>query len=77
MTCRQLGGACDIEFRAQTFEQMAELSRNHGMKMFQEHDGAHIRAMEEMMEMTKNPDQMKNWHESRKKEFDSLPDELS
>lgn len=31
MTCKQLGGACDKEFHAQTFEEMAELSKQHGM----------------------------------------------
>ena len=35
MTCRQLGGACELEFRANTFEEMAELSKKHGMEMFQ------------------------------------------
>ncbi|MFS4468741.1 hypothetical protein [Maribacter sp. 2210JD10-5] len=34
MTCKQLGGACDQEFRAYTFEEIAELSKNHGMEMF-------------------------------------------
>ncbi len=27
MTCKQLGGACDKEFQANTFEEMAELSK--------------------------------------------------
>ena len=27
MTCRQLGGACDKEFRANTFEEIAEQSK--------------------------------------------------
>ena len=36
MTCSQLGGACDKEFQAETFEEMAELSKQHGMEMFQQ-----------------------------------------
>ncbi|MGS0526510.1 hypothetical protein ACU8V7_16330 [Zobellia nedashkovskayae] len=35
MTCKQLGGACDMEFSANTFEEIADLSKNHGMEMFQ------------------------------------------
>lgn len=31
MTCKQLGGACDKEFHTETFEEMAELSKKHGM----------------------------------------------
>jgi len=27
MTCNQLGGACDKEFHAVTFEEMAEMSK--------------------------------------------------
>jgi hypothetical protein len=31
MTCRQLGGACDLVFLAQSFGEMAEQSKQHGM----------------------------------------------
>jgi predicted small metal-binding protein len=35
MTCSQLGGACDLEFTAETFDEMKKLSQEHGMAMFQ------------------------------------------
>ncbi|WP_281387345.1 hypothetical protein [Arenibacter arenosicollis] len=38
MTCKQLGGACDIQFHANTFKEMAELSKKHGMQMFKAGD---------------------------------------
>ena len=38
MTCKQLGGACDQEFQAETFEEMAALSQQHGKEMFQQQD---------------------------------------
>ena len=50
MTCKQLGGACDEAFTAATFEEIAELSKHHGMAMFQKADPAHLQAMEQMME---------------------------
>lgn len=34
MKCNQLGGACDFEFKADTFEEMAEQSKQHGTEMF-------------------------------------------
>jgi len=34
MTCKQLGGACDVEFKADIFDEIAELSKKHGMEMF-------------------------------------------
>ena len=74
MTCRQLGGACEKEFRANTFEEMAELSKQHAMEMIQEQDAAHLTAMQKMQELMKNPDEMSRWFESKRKEFESLPD---
>ena len=35
MNCKQLGGACDKEFHANFFEEIAEVSKQHGMEMFQ------------------------------------------
>lgn len=51
MTCKQLGGACDKEFHADTFDEMAEMSRKHGMEMVQKGDEAHIKAMNEMKKL--------------------------
>ena len=31
MTCKQLGGACDKKFHANTFDEMAGLSKKHGI----------------------------------------------
>ncbi len=75
MSCRQLGGACDKEFHANSFEEIAEMSKQHGMEMFQKKDEAHLRAMSEMQEIMKAPDAMKSWFENKKKEFDALPED--
>ena len=48
MTCAQLGGACDLTFQAETFEEMAQLSQQHGMQMHAENDAAHLEAMGKM-----------------------------
>ncbi len=74
MTCKQLGGACDKEFHAGTFEEIAEMSRKHGMEMYHEGDMDHIKAMEEMRELMQDPDAMRAWMENRQKEFDALPE---
>jgi hypothetical protein len=76
MTCKQLGGACDIEFHANSFEEMAELSKKHGMEMFQKGDKAHLEAMNEMKELMKTQDAMKTWFETKRKEFDALPEDM-
>ena len=74
MTCKQLGGACDEEFSANTFEEIAELSKQHGSAMFQQQDEAHLNAMQEMQALMQDPAEMQKWFESKKQEFESLPD---
>ena len=73
MTCKQLGGACSKKFRAKTFEEMVELSKQHGAKMFQKGDEEHIKAMNKMMGLMKNPSAMNKWMENKQKEFNALP----
>lgn len=72
MTCKQLGGACDEVFHANSFDEIAEMSKKHGMEMFQQGDEEHRKAMNEMQELMKNPDAMKEWFEIKRKEFDAL-----
>jgi len=72
MTCKQLGGACDHEFHADTFDEIAEISKKHGMEMFQKGDDAHLKAMNEMQELMSSPNGMKEWFEAKRKEFDAL-----
>lgn len=38
MTCNQLGGACDLEFRANTFEEMKQLSQKHAHEMYKKEE---------------------------------------
>ena len=75
MTCKQLGGACDLEFEANTFEEMAELSKNHGMEMFQKQDPAHLEAMGKMSELMQSPEAMGQWMDEKRREFEALPNE--
>jgi len=74
MTCKQLGGACDMEFTANTFEEMAEMSKAHGMEMFQANDAAHLEAMGAMKELMQSPEKMQAWFAEIKAEFDALPE---
>ncbi len=74
MTCKQLGGACDVEFNANTFEKIAEMSKKHGAEMFQKGDEAHLKAMGDMQQLMKSPDAMAAWFENKRKEFEALPE---
>jgi predicted small metal-binding protein len=72
MTCNQLGGACELEFHADTFEEMSEMSKAHGMEMFQKGDKAHLDAMEKMKSQMKSPDDYMTWFEAKRNEFEAL-----
>ena len=76
MTCKQLGGACDMAFNANSFEEIAELSKKHGMEMFKQADEKHLQAINDMMQLMKTPDAMKGWFDSKKKKFNDLPDDI-
>ncbi|MFC2067630.1 DUF1059 domain-containing protein [Chloroflexota bacterium] len=73
MTCKQLGGPCDAEFHAETFNEMVEMSQKHGMEMAEKGDLEHINVMEKMKEGMNNLQAMKEWIEKIQKEFDALP----
>lgn len=72
MTCKQLGGACDLEFHAETFEEIAKQSQQHGKEMFEQQDEAHIQAMQEMRTLMQDPEAMQQWMDEKRKEFEGL-----
>ena len=74
MTCKQLGCACDEIFQANTFEEMAELSKKHGLEMFQKGDFEHLKAIKEMQKLMQSAEKLKKWYKNKRKEFDALPD---
>jgi len=78
MTCKQLGGACDMEFHANTFDEVSDMSKQHGMEMFQKNDEPHLQAMHKMRELMQSPDsnKMQDWLKSKREEFDALPDNV-
>ena len=74
MTCKQLGGACDLEFHANTFEEIAKMSHEHGSKMFREGDEEHIKAGKKMKELMKDPQTIQQWMKKIREEFESKPE---
>ena len=75
MTCKQLGGACDMKFSANTFDEIAQLSQTHGKEMFQINDNSHIIAMNKMNKLMQNNDAMSQWFDAKKLEFEILEED--
>ena len=73
MTCRQLGGACDLMFHADTFDEMAAQSQSHARAMYAAHDADHLTAMEAMSVVMANPSTMIAWMDDKTQLFDDLP----
>lgn len=72
MTCKQLGGACDVAFKADSFDEIAKLSQQHGMEMFKKQDAAHLKAMDDMRALMQKPEEMAQWFAARRAEFEAL-----
>ena len=75
MTCKQLGGACDKAFRAETFDEIAGLSKQHGREMFQQGDEAHLKTMNAMQQLMSSPESMEKWFDDKRKEFETMPED--
>ena len=74
MSCKQLGGACDKTFSASSFEEIVEMSKQHGMEMFQKNDEIHRQAMIEIQMLMQKPEAMAEWFENKRKAFEALPE---
>ena len=73
MTCRELGGACDKTFSANTFDEIGELSKQHAKEMFDKRDLPHLEALKQMGELMKDNNSLIQWMHSKKAYFDTLP----
>ena len=74
MTCRQLGGACDQNFKGNSFEEIVAQSKAHGREMFEKKEEAHLKAMQAMQELMQSPEAMQDWMKAKRMAFESLPD---
>jgi predicted component of type VI protein secretion system len=74
MTCNQLGGACSEKFTAETFNEIADMSKRHGMEMFEKGDKAHLEAMNKMKTLMQQPNGIQEWFEEKRKQFEALPE---
>jgi predicted small metal-binding protein len=71
MTCKELGGACDQTFSANTFDEIAKMVSMHAREKVQEGDGPHLEAMNEMRKNMNSPDAMYAWMDEKRRAFES------
>ena len=75
MTCKQLGGACDLTFVATSFDNLVEQSKKHGMEMFQKQDVQHLASMRGIQMLMRDPQAMQEFMDTKRAEFDALPED--
>jgi hypothetical protein len=74
MTCKQLGGACDQTFSANTFDEISMMVSKHAREMVKQGDAAHINAMNEMRSAMTSPEAMNAWMDEKRSAFNALPE---
>ena len=70
LSCRDLGGPCEAEFVADTFEEIGKKSHEHVMEQMQKGDEAHLSAANSMRSATQQKAMMAKFRQK----FDETPD---
>ncbi len=74
MTCRQMGGPCDLAFQGNTADDVISAQDAHLKEVVAAGDEAHKDARKAMQGRWKNPIKGMGWYMSTKKAFAALPE---
>ncbi len=75
MTCKQMGGPCDLAFHANTADEVIKAEDRHLKEVVAGGDEAHKTALESMRGRWKNPISGMGWYMKTKKAFAALPED--
>jgi len=75
MTFKQLGGACDLQLRGETADEVIKAQDKHLREAVAAGDATHEPALDAMKGRWKNPIKGMGWYKSTKKEFAALPED--
>lgn len=73
MTCRQLGGPCDLPLNGETADDIIKAQDRHLHEAVAGGDIAHEPALEAMRGRWKHPVRSMGWYRETKKAFAALP----
>ena len=73
MTCKQLGGPCDVAFQGETADVVIKAQDKHLKEMVAAGDETHKDARKAMQGRWKNPVKGMGWYLKTKKAFAALP----
>jgi predicted small metal-binding protein len=75
MTCRQLGGPCDLEHRANTADEVIKAQDRHLKEAEQTGDATHRPARDAMKGRWRHPKRSMDWYGEMKQAFADLPED--
>jgi hypothetical protein len=75
MTCKQLGGPCDLALHGDTADQVIKAQDRHLKEMVANGDETHSAALQSMKGRWKNPFAGMGWYRSVKRDFAALPED--
>ena len=74
MTCKQLGGPCDLPLQGETANDVIKAQDRHLKEMVAGGDATHQSALKEMKGRWKNPLAGMGWYRQAKRDFAALPE---
>jgi predicted small metal-binding protein len=75
MTCRQLGGACDVAHRGDDANEIIKAQDQHLREVVATGDADHETALREMKGRWKRPVSGLKWYRQVQRDFAALPDD--
>ena len=75
MTCKQLGGPCDVALRGETADDVIKQQDQHLKDMVAAGDAAHQPALKEMKGRWRHPVKGMGWYKNTKRDFAALPED--
>lgn len=75
MTCKQLGGPCDLAHRGDDPNDIIKAQDQHLRDAVKAGDASHEQALKEMKGRWKNPLAGMGWYRSTKRQFAELPED--
>ena len=75
MTCRQLGGPCDLAHRGDTHDDVINAQDQHLKQAEKDGDAAHLPARKEMKDRWRHPKKSLGWYRDMQAAFAVLPED--
>ena len=75
MTCRQLGGPCDLQLHGDTADEIIKAQDRHLKDIVASGDATHTPALQDMKGRWKHPISAMRWSKKAKSDFASLPND--